>query len=338
MNNKQRAVRSFLTAAMVAAGAGITVQPAQAAPSACAYQPTLLPVASGVISGHVYATAGTNTYAGKVDSGGNDVPAHASLWTDGRFTDLGTLSGAEYDINVNDVSTSGVVVGSGVRLVDSSGGLPITDHHPFRSRDGKLEQLPMPAGATDVEADAISPSGDIYGHGYVGTSRKLFLWPADQPGTVTEPTGFPAGSTVTDIDADGTLAINAGSRSYLWKSGSLKTLPLPSGATSSSVSAVSNGRAVGATYAGGGPAGVLWDKNGLAAKLPQAYTVGAINSSGLIVGISSRTQAAALWQLTTAQGAAPGPNVGTVTDDGTLAGSYLKSGATAVLPAVWPCG
>ncbi|NGO06121.1 hypothetical protein G5C60_00120 [Streptomyces sp. HC44] len=341
MNNRQRTSRSLLTAAVIAAGAGIIAQPAQAAPSAaaaCTYKPTLLPVSQGVVSGHVFATAGTSTYAGRVDSGGSSVPSHAALWKNGVFTDLGTVPGAEDDVTINDVSTSGVVVGTGYHSTGSTGGWPTGEYYPFRSRDGRLEQLPVPAGAKNVVADAISPNGDIYGSGQdAANNRKLFLWPAAQPGTVVTPTNFPAGSSVIDVDADGTLAINAGSRSYLWKDGSLKTLPLPTGATNSQIASISNGRAVGSAAASGEPFGVLWDKNGLAAKLPNSYQAGAINSSGLIVGDSARPRGAALWQLTTAQGAAPGPNVYTVNDAGTLAGSYYKAG-TLSMPAIWPCG
>jgi hypothetical protein len=92
---------------------------------------------------------GTDLFAGEVEypvSGGTQ--KHAAVWSGGRVTDLGTVPGADFTLGVFDMNASGTAVGYGWQLTGSDEGWPTGEDFPFRSRDGRLEQLPVPAGRT----------------------------------------------------------------------------------------------------------------------------------------------------------------------------------------------
>jgi hypothetical protein len=274
---------------------------------------------------------------------------HAAQWTGGAVTDLGTVPDADYETHTEDVNSAGTVVGAGAKVTGYVDGWPIIRYFPFRSSGGHLEQLPMPAGAHDVWATAITANGDIWGSGYGPASNNykvVYKWPADQPGTVIAPTGFPVGSEVVDVDTDGTLALTVAAsqtpgtdRPYTWKNGVAKALPLPSGAQSADVSAIAGGRVVGQSLdANFNSTGILWE-NGTAKKLPNSRYANDINSSGLILGLSNSPYKYALWQLTTAKGAVPSGNgVNAVADDSSLVGSAVQPTTTnPPLPVVSRC-
>ncbi|MFF4038457.1 hypothetical protein [Streptomyces sp. NPDC001816] len=354
MPNKQRIATSLLAAALTATGAAALAPAAQATPAAqtggaaCSYrQPTYLPVGQGVTAGTVAALAKKDVYAGTVEvpDGSSSAKTHAALWTGGKYTDLGTVADAEDGLWVRGVNSNGTVVGGAMKVTGHTEGWPQTENYPVRSRDGKLERLPVPAGAHDVIATAVTERGDIYGYGYGADDNnytKVYMWPADKPGTVVEPTGFPRGSEVEGVDADGTVAVTAVSnpegtwRPYIWKDGVAKTLPLPSGAPNASISAISNGRVVGhGLTADFGYFAVLWDKDGRVKKLPGGTNATAINTDGLILGTGKTN----LWQLTRAKPALTGAgSLTAVAADSTITGSAPAVGSkSANFPAVWRC-
>ncbi|MEW2049000.1 hypothetical protein [Streptomyces sp. NPDC005476] len=338
-----------VVAGVVAATAVAALAPsAQADARSCTYRPSQLPVPGGATAGAVTAMAGGGISAGEIEFPGSVIAqTHAALWSGDKVTDLGTVPGADYTLGVNDVNSSGVAVGYGWELTGSSEGWPLGEDHPFRSRDGKLEQLPVPAGAHDVVARAVTANGDIYGDGYGAdpNHRTVYFWPADKPGTVTTPAGFPVGSRVEGVDTDGTVAVTAVSdiegttRAYLWKGGTAKALAMPAGATNSTISAISNGTVVGdGQTANFNRFAVLWGKDGVAKKLPDAYGTSDVNSGGLIVGTSARARAVTLWQGTTTVATLSAGRVYTVGDDATLGGANAPAGTQASLfPALWRC-
>jgi hypothetical protein len=336
--------------AVVSATAVVALAPsAQAGAQACTYRPSQLPVPGGATAGAVTAVAGGGISAGQIEfpvSGRSQ--EHAALWSGDKVTDLGTVPGADYTLGVNDVNSSGVAVGYGWELTGSSDGWPTGEDHPFRSRDGKLEQLLVPAGAYDVVARAVTANGDIYGDGFGDdpNHRTVYYWPADKPGTVTAPAGFPVGSRVEGVDTDGTVAVTAVSdiegttRAYLWKGGVAKALAMPAGATNSTISAISNGTVVGdGQTADFGRFAVVWGKDGQAKKLPDAYGTSDVNSGGLILGTSARARATTLWQGTsTVATLSGGGEAYAVGDDATLGGANPPTSASASLfPALWRC-
>ncbi|MFE0515744.1 hypothetical protein [Streptomyces sp. NPDC058964] len=349
---KRVVATSLAAAALTVAGSGALAPSAQAAQArdtaaACTYRPTSLPVANGVASGTVTAVAGGDVYAGTVSARVNGTAEpHAALWSGGAFTDLGTVPGGAASVSVNDVNGGGVAVGSAWQLTGGSDeGWPHGVDIPFRTRDGKLEKLPVPAGADGVVARAITENGDIYGDGFGKdpNHNTVYLWPADKPGTVTEPAGFPVGSVVAGVDKDGTVAVTAESdpdgtwRPYVWKDGVAKALPLPAGAPNAAVTAISNGRVVGHGLTGSlDKFAVLWDKDGSVKKLSGGTDAVDINAQGLILGFGRNS----LWQLTTPRGGVSGAgSLNAVAADSSLVGSASTGGDTSPrLPAVWRCG
>ncbi|WP_406147882.1 hypothetical protein [Streptomyces sp. NBC_01012] len=349
MKPMRRAVMPVVSAVVAAAAVTAVAPSAQADAQACTYRPSQLPVPGGTTAGAVTAVAGGGISAGQIElPGSGDSQTHAALWTGDTVTDLGTVPGADVALGVNDVNSAGVAVGYGWELTGSSDGFPIGENHPFRSRDGKLEQLPVPAGAFNVVARAVTANGDVYGDGFGDdiNHRTVYYWPADKPGTVTTPAGFPVGSRVEGVDTDGTVAVTAVSdikgttRAYLWKGGVATALAMPAGATNSTISAISNGTVVGdGRTADFDRFAVVWGKDGQATKLPDAFGTSDVNSSGLILGTSAGARATTLWQGTsTVATLSDDAKVYTVGDDATLGGSNLTSSApTLRLPTLWRC-
>ncbi|MER5354072.1 hypothetical protein ABT093_27515 [Kitasatospora sp. NPDC002551] len=346
-----RTQRFALTAAavMAATGLGGLAPVAQAAPAACTYRPSQLPVPAGATAGVVTAMAGTDVYAGRIEypvSGGTQ--PHAAIWSGGTVTDLGVVTGADTTLGVFDVNASGVAVGYAWQLTGSDDGWPTGKDFPIRSRNGRLELLPLPAGAYDVVARVVTANGDIYGDGYADdpNHRVVFHWPAGSTGPAVRPSGFPVGSRVEGVDTDGTVAVTAvddikgTTRPYLWKAGVARALPIPSGAVNATISAISNG-----VVSGDGQAadfsrfGVVWGASGQAARLTDSYGTSDVNSTGLILGTSGRSRSTTLWQGTaTAATVAGDGQVYALNDGGTLGGANAPAGTTYPrFPAVWRC-
>jgi uncharacterized membrane protein len=334
--------RTILLTAAALTATGLATTTAQAATTACTWQTSVLPMPATAASGGLASAAGQDVYAGVVryeSPDGMKYDYHAAQWTGSAVTDLGLLPEADEEMVVSGVNSSGTVVGTSGKIVGFWDDYPITHYFAWRSRNGHLEQLPVPAGAYNVYATAITENGDVWGYGRPTPDTKnsvVYLWPANQPGTVTMPAGFPINSKIVDVDPDGTVAFNAyavpedsgTTRPYLWKNGVATALPLTPGATRGAVSAISNGRAVGQVYE---PVvynlGVLW-QNGTVAKLPNSRNAGDINAGGLILGETDKPWGyRGYWQLTTALGQIPaGQATGHVKDDGKIYGSIPRPG------------
>ncbi|MGW8377485.1 hypothetical protein [Streptomyces sp. ODS28] len=354
MRHQRRLARSaaaaLATAALAVTGLTGLAPSASAAAQACTYRPSQLPVPSGATAGAVTTVAGKDLFAGEIEypAASRLTKRHAAIWSGGKVTDLGTVPDADYTLGVNDMNASGTAVGYGWKLTGSSEGWPLGTNYPFRSRDGKLEQLPVPEGAYGLVAQAITENGDIYGDGYLTNPnyREVFFWPADKPGTVTRLKGFPLGSRVEGVDTDGTVAVTAvndpegTTRPYLWKDGVAKALTLPSGATNATISSISGGTVVGdGQTADFNRFAVTWGKDGQPRKLPDGYGTSAVNSTGLILGTSGRTHSAKLWQGTSALRTLSGDGqFYTLGDDATLAGANAPAGTSYPrFPAIWRC-
>ncbi len=243
----KRSIVTLLTAGALAA-TGLGTITAHATTTACTWRTTNLPVPAGAVSGYVSAASGPGTYAGQVgfpgSNGANDY--HVVRWTGATLSDLGLLPAAHNDLEVNDVNSSGTVVGAAGKIIGEDPWGVVIRYFPFRSTDGHLEQLPVPAGAYNVHAVAITENGDIWGNGHPAGDpdhNVVYRWPADQPGTVTTPAGFPLGSSVAGVDTDGTVAFTvapspiADTSAYLWKNGVVTALPMLAGSRASAPAA-----------------------------------------------------------------------------------------------------
>jgi uncharacterized membrane protein len=345
MTLKRRIITALTAGALAATG---LTTPAHATTTACTWRSTFLPVPAGAVSGVVSAANGSSTYAGRIgySTPGGAYEYHVARWTGTTISDLGLLPDAHDELNVNDVNSSGTVVGDAGKVIGEDPWGPVIRSFPFKSSAGHLEQLPVPAGAYNVRAVAVSDNGDIWGNGHpVGDPdhTKVYRWPADQPGTVTTPAGFPFGSAVAGVDTDGTVAftvtpnpITGTDRPYVWKNGVVTALPMPPGATYAKATAIAGGRVVGESYDAGGATGVVW-ANGSVSKLPNSRNIYGVSTSGLILGWSLSPFTHALWQLTTALGAVPnGSPVKAIADDSTLLGALSKPGQSSA-PAVSRC-
>ncbi|ATZ23963.1 hypothetical protein ACFZBM_26010 [Streptomyces lavendulae] len=341
---QKRVLALSLSLAAAVAVSGLGAPAAHAAPAAgCVYKPTILPLPAGATGGNATRSGAKDVFGGTVTIAGA-ADAHAAVWKDGTVTDLGTVPGANTAPNVNAVNSSGVVVGSAFNITGGDDGWPSGYLVPFRSRDGKLEALPLPGGVSGLAPTAISDAGDIYASTRSENPNldTVYVWPADRPGTVIKAPGFPAGSKVKGVDSDGTVAVTVESdvdatwRPYTVKNGVAKALPLPVGAPNAQVTGISNGRAVGIGLTSRSSFGVVWDQDGTAKKLTGSIEAYGISPTGLIFGYGKSNT---LWQLTTPKGTVPGDGyVNALTPDNALIGHAPVPGTPdSMYPAIWHC-
>jgi hypothetical protein len=338
--------RTVAVAIAACAIATITAPTASAATCAPSYLP--LP-AGGLPGGAVTAADSAGGYAGYSYKFENwSYTSHALRWSsDGKVTDLGALPGAYEDVVVTGVNRNGTVVGW------------TTGPQGFRSRDGKLEPLPLPAGAYGAQVEGINDNGDIVGSAQSTppdtAPRTVYapvLWPADGSAPVTL-TGLPATgqAKAKAIDQDGTVLVehyptrddsSGATALYLWKAGTARKLTNPSDTTTVRGNDLSNGRVVGETYPASGfdGGGVLWDQNGTPSRPPTSAYLRSINRSGQSVGWSLGSPGSyAAWQLNTRTATPTNqPSVDVSADNGTLAGRSVVGSAQNSSPTVWRCG
>ncbi|EPH41358.1 hypothetical protein STRAU_5594 [Streptomyces aurantiacus JA 4570] len=331
---------------------GVAAPTATAAESeACAWTPATLPLPAGAVTGAVSAADGSGGYAGTTTDGSNyGKDNHAVVWKNGKLTDYGYLVDPNYvkGVEIDAVNDAGTVVGI-ARRKDGY-------YNAVRSRNGKIERLPEPAGAYVSSAKGINEKGDVVGNvGMVVDNILRFhpvIWPADQPGKVVALTGLPnASATAHGIDQDGTVLLAAESGNvrapYLWKDGTARALPLPDGAQNVVTRGISNGRVVAevTTYS---PSyalrGVLWDRDGQPRVLPRNEGIRGINRNGQILGRTdtSGTQEYGVWQLTTLgstlkQASDLGFDLAATSGDGSVAGRSWKIPDGRITPTVWNC-
>jgi hypothetical protein len=339
-----RHVTTALTVLAVGAASAL-MAPGAAAAAAATCTPAGLPLPATTTDGTVDAADSGGGYAGTAYS---SATYHAVRWSGGKVTDYGDLPGLSDTLTVKGVNRDGTVIG----FTDDAQ----NKVHPFRSRDGKLEALPVPSFSPAMSAfpTAVNDSGDIVGWatgGQSGAPMVAVLWPASAPGTVVKVTGgLPAtGQTkAVGIDQDGTVLVNSypadnpvdGNAVYLWHAGSARKLAVPSGETTVQGSAVSNGRVAGQA----GHHGILWDRDGTIVRPGNAEVLRSVNRTGQSVGFQPSSFEAPLvtgvWQLGTKTATLTGSDktVKVSADNGTLAGSVRDFDTYRVTPTTWRCG
>ncbi|TDB80160.1 hypothetical protein [Micromonospora sp. KC721] len=246
------------------------------------------------------------------------------LWDGPRVSVVPTDAGEQ----VSGVNRNGVVIGS--IFVGGS-------YRPWRYRDGRLEELLVPASVSGAWAEGINARGDIVGRGAVEATETMLplLWPADRPGTV-EVIDAPRDAIPMEILDDGTVVGNAGGSggsppALAWvrrTDGRIDRLTRPTGEYSW-VTAAAGDWAVGGV--GPGPDGegytpTRWDlRSGIDVPTnPGLSTVRDINARGIVLGVKAVDHGDRLVPL-------PGAVPGTVSvwgmeiaDNGTVVG-YLST-------------
>lgn len=348
MGRTQRVAGAVLSASLALTVATGLAPTAMAAPAACTWQQTILPLPSGAPTGEVWASDNNGGYAGTVSFGADSANGEpAVLWKNGKITNLGLLAGHQKYVSVTGVNQAGTVVGSAPK--NTGFGEPTA----FRSRNGKLAALPELPKAIGSTAQAVNERGDIVGG--VLTEDQIWqpvIWPADKPGTVVRLTGLPTGgnSIVEGIDKDGTLLVSYDhpTRSrvgYLWKDGTAHELAMPEDAYDVVLRGISNGRVIGqVSYGKGGDGPLLWDRDGKPSVPPRAADLQGINRDGQLVGRTddpSRHEFG-VWKAgkldsTISYTADHGLELHVSSDDGSIAGRSWKFPGGFDQPTVWRC-
>ncbi|MEU4449089.1 hypothetical protein AB0K14_09410 [Actinosynnema sp. NPDC050801] len=334
--------RTAVVAIAALTGALIAVTAAAAAAATCT--PSYLPLPADLPNGAVTAADSAGGYAGYgwVVVRGLSITMRAMRWSDGQVTDLGRFAGT--NPSVADVNRHGTVVGSAAGRA-------------LRSRDGRLEALPTPAGHTGARAVGVNDNGDIVGNASSTPPDTApysistpVLWPASGAAPVVL-TGLPTTghAEAKAIDQDGTVLVEhlprrdsgAATALYLWKAGAARKLANPSGTTTVRGWDLSDGRVAGETYPASGydGRGALWDRNGVPSRPAGSAYLHSINRSGQSVGWSLSTGTWGAWQLDTQVAALDDdPSVDVSADNGTVAGRSIPASGARQLPTVWRCG
>ena len=216
---------------------------------------------------------------------------HGFVWTNGSYTDIGTLGGATtYAHGIND---RGQVIGSSEYSLQEWG------LHAFLWQDGAMQDLGT-LGGRESYGSGINNNGDVVGESYtVSGSREAFLW---RSGSMAALGGISssardindAGQVVGSSPADGFTRTDA----VLWHtSGTMQVLDgFPGSNANYALGINGSGHVVGRSGVGNGPStaflwanGVTTDLNSLV--IGQAnlglYAAYAINDSGQILAAGS---------------------------------------------------
>ncbi|WP_329182086.1 hypothetical protein OG754_40065 (plasmid) [Streptomyces decoyicus] len=339
-----RHVTTGLTALVVGA-ASLSMSPVAAAATTAVCTPSSLPLPAGTTDGTVTSSDSGGGYAGETYG---TSARHAVRWKNGQITDYGVLPGMSgASTTVTGVNRDGTVVGYAVDADNTS--------HPFRSREGKLEALPVPSfdGTMNAFATAVNDNGDIVGWAAADRDKApmaAVMWPASAPGTVVRLTGgLPeTGQTsAVGIDQDGTVLVNvhpeddpvSATAAYLWRAGNSRKLAAPSGAAQVQGYGISNGRVAGRADT----SGIVWDHNGTIVRADKGELLYSINRTGQSVGYQPSApgaQVLGVWQLGTKIATLAGieKTVSVSADDGSLAGSIHSSTTRRTTPTTWRCG
>ncbi|PRY38054.1 hypothetical protein [Umezawaea tangerina] len=323
-----------------------------ASAATCTWTPTILPLPAGMTTGTVYAADSGGGYAGVAS--GDGATSHAVRWSGGTATDYGTVPGYGPYVSVKGVNRNGVVVGSTSAATGNR-------QRAFRSVGTALQALPEPAGANHSWATAVNDNGDVVGNigadVTIGGSSYLVntavLWPANAPGTVVELTaGLPTtGQTIArGVDQDGTVLVEHFPTTtsfldadvlHLWRAGSARALPAPSGASSVAGNAISNGRVAGGSTVLGDLSATVWEPNGTIVKPAAADYTTSVNRTGQTVGWKagpSLNMTYSVWQGTTKVGTYSGRwGLTASADNGTVAGWNRTAANSPNQPAYYRC-
>lgn len=309
--------------------------PADAATIRIPWRPTILPLPPGATSGNITGSDGKGEYTGTFRV--NDVTQVVS-WRNGQPVLRGVPSGFER-VDANDENDSGVVVGT------------IHDYDTMVSRTYTLDASGYhikdnPAGYREVTGVAINTRGDVLGEAYEpGVPRAIVLWRADGSAPVVIPETDDL-SSPRDLDEDGTILLNSGAGSALWKDGVLRHLS-PSPASQAGGTAIRNGIVVGWRIWGGVEQAARFSTADGTVGLEGGGLALSVNKAGLTAGLVPNPAGpvivgnAAVWRGTT-PGVVQGPSGYSVfktqvaADDGTLAG-YASNDVAAGsgVPVIW---
>ncbi|MGK3205372.1 hypothetical protein [Amycolatopsis sp. MEPSY49] len=295
------------------------------------WRPTVLPLPPGAGAGNLTGTDGKGEYTGTFTING---VTQVVSWRNGQPILRGVPSGFER-VDANDENDSGVVVGT------------IHDYESMVSRTYTLDASGYhikdnPAGYQEVTGVAINTRGDVLGEAYqprVGSA--IVLWRADGSAPVVIPeTGDLANPR--DLDDDGTILLDSGTGSALWKDGVVRYLS-PSPSAQAQGSAIRNGIVVG--WRTGQAA--RWSAPDGWVGLEGGGIATSINKAGLTAGLvptPSEPQIygnGVVWRGTV-PGVVQGPSgysrfrPEVAADDGTLAG-YASNDLTpsSGVPVIW---
>ncbi|MFY1689634.1 hypothetical protein [Plantactinospora sp. WMMB782] len=252
--------------------------------------------------------------------------------------------------SANGVDDRGVVVGSAFR-----GG---EQRIAWAYVDGKVVELPVPAGHTGAEARGINARGEVAGVVYQGSVTRAAIWRGTTAtARVDVLTGLPGGRTfATGISDSGVTAgvSGAGGDAYRWDaSGRGSLLPRPAGLGRAGAHGVRGELAYGVAHPAGAAAGtgtpdgapgrdepgvaVVWDLRTGAVTEVGSGVVGAVNGRDHLVlnrrdgsGVRLRYPDGRLRHVTADN--AGNPSGATISEDGTRIG-----GRSDDWPIRWTC-
>jgi hypothetical protein len=326
-----RAVAPVVATLAVAALA----QPAEAVTSRLPWQPTVLPLPPGSSGGFLTGSDGKGEYTGTFRV--NDVTQVVS-WRGGQPVVRGLPSGYER-ADANDESPSGLVAGTAHDYETRISRPFVLDATGFHLKD-------VPAGYDYVFGLAINPTGDLLGQAYRFDNGPgaVVLWRAGGSAPVVIPVSADI-SSARDLDDDGTILVNSGNGSGLWKDGVFRRLS-PSPSFQATALAIRKGVVVGVRTWGGEQA-ARWTTPDTTVGLEGGGRALSVNSGGLTAGLVPNPSGpvivgnGAVWRGTT-PGAVRGPSGYSVfetdvaADDGSLAGFATNGSRDAGgVPVIW---
>jgi hypothetical protein len=318
---------------VAALSVAVLAQPADAA-IRIAWRPTVLPLPPGATAGFLTGSDGKGEYTGTFRL--NDVTQVVS-WRNGQPIVRGVPSGYER-VDANDENSSSVVVGTIHDYESMTSWTYTLDASGYHIKDN-------PAGYKSVTGVAINTRGDVLGEAYrSGGTGAIVLWRAGGSAPVVIPETSDI-SSARDLDDDGTILVDSGTGSALWKDGVLRKLsPNPAGQAYGS--AIRNGIVVGWRLWGGGQA-ARWSTPDSTVGLEGGGIALSVNKAGLTAGLVPTPTGptiygnGAVWRGTT-PGEVRGPSGYAVfetqvaADDGTLAG-FATNGSEGAggVPVIW---
>jgi probable HAF family extracellular repeat protein len=270
--------------------------------SAALYTPTDLSTPAGYTSG-AYAVNGAGVVVGEIKTPDAATgQQHATVWFEGRVTDLGMLVGGRWSIAYG-VSNNGLIVG-----VSETTGRTFWDRHAVLWDHGVMIDLGTLSGQRHSAAYAVNNARQVVGDSGSGTPvHHAFLW---QNGAMIDLAPQSAVSSARDINGSGQIVGNSSQpenpdldHATLWQDG--QTIDLGASYAGLSYARAINdlGQVVGYVDNGITQRAVTWI-NGQMTVLPTWAGGGAtvandVNNKGEIVGTAQTANGsmrAVLWK------------------------------------------
>src|SRR5262245_37357887 len=230
--------------------------------------------ASGQVTGFSYLSKQGASPCPNPFSGPHCSPFHAFLWTNGKMTDLGTLSGGLISAGAA-INASGQVVGTATDRSENGVAALWTGR--------KITPLP----GLDGTAVGINDSGQIVGGAggafVVSGSTQTFLPPPANPESCSAVAINNNGQVLGGCAQPGAFGPIASG--VVWTNGTPVVLPTLGGRAGAFPAAISNdGQVVGTSETSTGAEDGFLFSNGKITDLGPAFSPAAINDSGVIVG------------------------------------------------------